>query len=126
MEATQSQMLSILELILPREILEHFIVINLVIQAKEVHLYLDERSEVPDEYKDEKLISKGFHPEAVIQDFPLRNKALYLHVRRRKWEVESTRKIVSKTWNLMANGTRYSNEFATFLKGLLGYLPDKF
>jgi hypothetical protein len=126
MEATQQQMLSILELILPREILEHFIVINLVIQPKEVHLYLDERNEVPDEYKDEKLVSKGFHSEAVIQDFPLRNKALYLHVRRRKWEVESTKKIVSKTWNLMADGTRYSNEFATFLKGLLGYLPDKF
>ena len=126
MEATQAQMLSILELILPREILEHFIVINLVIGPKEVHLYLDERPEVPDEYQGEKLISKGFHPEAVIQDFPLRNKALYLHVRRRKWEVESTKKIVSKTWNLMADGTRYSTEFATFLKGLLGYLPDKF
>jgi hypothetical protein len=126
MEATEAQMLSILELILPREILEHFIVINLVIGPKEVHLYLDERPEVPDGYKGEKLISKGFHPEAVVQDFPLRNKALFLHVRRRKWEVESTKKIVSKTWNLMADGTRYSNEFATFLKGLLGYLPDKF
>ena len=31
MEATQVQMLSILELILPREVLEHFIVINLVL-----------------------------------------------------------------------------------------------
>ena len=126
MEATQEQMLSILELILPKEILEHFTVINLEIQTKEVHLYLEERNEVPDEYKNEKLISKGFHPEAVIQDFPLRNKALYLHVRRRKWEVGSTSKIVSKSWDLMAEGTRYSNEFATFLKGLLGYLPDKF
>ena len=126
MEATQEQMLNILELILPKEIQDHFTVTNLLIQPKEVHLYLDERNEFPDEYKDEKLISKGFHSEAVIQDFPLRNKALYLHVRRRKWEVESTKKIVSKTWNLMANGTRYSNEFATFLKGLLGYLPDKF
>ena len=126
MEATQEQMLSILELILPREILENFIVINLVIQPKEVHLYLDERNAVPDDYNDEKLVSKGFHPEVLIQDFPLRNKALYLHVRRRKWEVESSKKIVSKTWNLMAEGTRYSTEFATFLKGLLGYLPDKF
>ena len=126
MEATQEQMLSILELVLPKEILEHFVVINIEIQSKEVHLYLDERNEIPVEYKHEKLISKGFHPVAVIQDFPLRNKALYLHVRRRKWEIESTGKIVSKTWNLMAEGTRYSNEFATFLKGLLGYLPDKF
>ena len=126
MEATKEQMLSILALILPKEILEYFTVTNLLIQDKEVHLYLDERNEVPDVYGNEKLISKGFYPEAVIQDFPLRNKALYLHVRRRKWEVESTQKIVSKTWNLTADGTRYSNEFATFLKGLLGYLPDKF
>lgn len=126
MEATKEQMLSILALILPKEILEYFTVTNLLIEDKEVHLYLDERNEVPDMYSNEKLISKGFYPEAVIQDFPLRNKALYLHVRRRKWEVESTQKIVSKTWNLTAEGTRYSNEFATFLKGLLGYLPDKF
>lgn len=126
MEATHEQMLSILELILPREIQEYFTVVKLTNHPKEVHLFLDERNEVPDEYKGEKLVSKGFHPEAVIQDFPLRNKALYLHVRRRKWEVESSKKIVSKTWNLSAEGTRYSNEFAAFLKGLLGYLPDKF
>ena len=126
MEATHEQMLNILELILPKEILQYFTVTNLTTQAKEVHLFLDERNEVPDELKGEKLISKGFHPEAVIQDFPLRNKALYLHVRRRKWEVESSKKIVSRSWNLSAEGTRYSNEFAAFLKGLLGYVPDKF
>lgn len=126
MEATHEQLLSILELILPKEILEYFTVTNLTNQSKEVHLFLDERNEIPDEYKGEKLVSKGFHPESVVQDFPLRNKALYLHVRRRKWEVESSKKIVSRTWNLSAEGTRYSNEFAAFLKGLLGYLPDKF
>lgn len=126
MEATHEQMLSILELILPKEILQYFTVTNLTTQAKEVHLFLDERNEFPHEYKGEKLLSKGFHPESVVQDFPLRNKALYLHVRRRKWEVESSKKIVSRSWNLSAEGTRYSNEFAAFLKGLLGYLPDKF
>lgn len=126
MEATQEQLLSLLELILPKEILQYFTVTNLITQDKEVHLFLDERNEIPDEFKGEKLISKGFYPESVIQDFPLRNKALLLHVRRRKWEVESSKKIVSKTWNLSAEGTRYSNEFAAFLKGLLGYLPDKF
>lgn len=124
MEATQEQMLSILELILPKEILDYFIIVDLQILPKEVHLYIDEKNIVPEEYKQEKLTSKGFHPEAIIQDFPLRDKALYLHVRRRKWAVESSGQVVSKTWNLSATGTRYSNEFASFLKGLLGYLPD--
>lgn len=126
MEVTQEQMLRMLELILPKEILKHFTVTDLKVLPKEVHLFLDEVNEVPVEYKSEKLLSKGFFPEAVIQDFPIRNKALYLHVRRRKWEVESTGKIVCKRWDLMAEGTRYSKEFAVFLKGLLGYLPDKF
>lgn len=122
--ATQEQMLSLLELILPQEILEYFVIVGLKIQPKEIHLYIDEKNIPPQEYNQEKLTSKGYHPEAIIQDFPLRSKALYLHVRRRKWKVESTRQIVSKTWNLSATGTRYSNEFASFLKGLLGYLPD--
>ena len=85
MEATQEQMLSILELILPKEILEYFVIVDLQIQPKEVHLYIDEKNIVPQEYKEDKLTSKGFYPEAIIQDFPLRNKALYLHVQRRKW-----------------------------------------
>jgi len=32
----------------------------------------------------DKLESKGFHSKIVIQDFPIRNKAVYLHVLRRR------------------------------------------
>jgi len=31
---------------------------------------------------------------------------------------------VSKDWQLVAKGTRHSNEFAAFLKEFLGYIPD--
>ena len=122
---SKEQYLSLIEQILPLEILEYFEVKDIQIQSKEIHLYLDELNTVPEGYSGEKLTSKGFHSEAIIQDFPLRNKALYLHVRRRRWEVESSGKVVSRTWNLVAEGTRYSKEFASFLKGLLGYLPNK-
>lgn len=122
---SKEQYLSLIEHILPLEILEYFEVKDIHIQPKEIHLYLDELNTVPEGYSGEKLTSKGFHPEAIIQDFPLRDKALYLHVRRRRWEVESSRKVVSRTWDLVAEGTRYSKEFASFLKGLLGYLPNK-
>lgn len=123
MDAKKEQLKNLLELILPTEILEYFTIINLEIFPKEVHLFIDENNTTPEECKSEKLISKGFHPEAVIQDFPLRDKALFLHVRRRKWEVESTGKIVSRSWKLTAEGTRYSKEFASFLKELLGFIP---
>ena len=74
----------------------------------------------------EKVSSKGFHSEVVIQDFPIRDKKVFLHVRRRRWLVESTNKIVSRDWNTVAKGTRLTGEFAAFLKGLFGYLPNKF
>lgn len=38
-ELKSSQMLGLLELILPKEILEYFTITNLLIQNKEVHLY---------------------------------------------------------------------------------------
>ena len=124
MDANREQLLSLLNLILPEEILEYFTIVNLEIRPHEVHLFIDEKNSIPEEFKKEKLISKGFYPESVIQDFPLRDKPLFLHVRLRKWVVESTGKVVSKTWKLTAEGTRYSKEFASFLKELLGFLPS--
>src|SRR5690554_7339621 len=98
MDANKDQLLSLLHLILPEEILDYFTIVNLEIRPHEIHLFLDEKNCIPEEFKKRKLISKGFYPESVIQDFPLRDKPLHLHVRRRKWVVESTGKVVSKTW----------------------------
>ncbi len=72
----------LIRLILPSEIFDYFEIIRLDIQDKEVHVYLDERNIIPEPYKDEKLLSKGFHTASKIQDFPIRDKAMFLHVRR--------------------------------------------
>jgi len=47
-----------------------------------------------------------------------------LHVRRRRWLVEELNKVISRDWDLVAEGTRYTQGFATFLKGIIGYLPN--
>jgi hypothetical protein len=106
-------------------LIHYFTVINIKVEDKLVHVYLDEIDNKPEACLKEKLTSKGFHAEVVIQDFPIRKKAVFLHVRRRKWLVESTGKLVSKSWDLTAEGTRYTKSFADFLKGLFGQLPDK-
>ena len=50
-----------------------------------LHLYLEEKNyEVSDVAKDN-LLSKGFMPEITIQDFPIRDKRVFLHVKRRRW-----------------------------------------
>jgi len=120
MTAINDHYQSLVKLILPSEIFDYFEITNLVVEERVVHVYLNERDIKPTVYLDQKLTSKGFHPESVIQDFPLRNKAVFLHIRRRRWLVESTGEVVSRDWDSVAEGTRYTKSFADFLKGLLG------
>lgn len=53
------------------------------------------------------------------------SRALFLHVRRRKWQVESSGHIISREWDITSKGARYTKGFAAFLKELFGQLPDK-
>ena len=64
--------------------------------------------------------SKGFSDAVTIRDFPIRNKGVDLVVRRRKWYDKVSKRYFSETYDLKAEGTRYSKEFAAFLKGLYG------
>jgi hypothetical protein len=113
----------LVKLLLPTELFDYFEITNLVIEDRSVAVFLDERDIKPAVWSGQKLTSKGFHPESIIQDFPIRNKAVFLHVRRRRWLVESTKEVVSRDWDSVAEGTRYTKSFADFLKGLFGQLP---
>ena len=115
----------LLKLVLPDEIFEYFEIVNLSVDTKSIHVYLDERDIKPLKYKKEKLTSKGFHSEVVIQDFPIRRKAAMLHVRRHRWLIEATGEVVSREWDSVAEGTRYTKDFASFLKGVLGHVPNQ-
>lgn len=116
---------TLLKLLLPEEIFEYFEIVHVVSGENEVHIHLDEKAIKPEGYELVRLISKGFHPAAIIQDFPLRDKAMFLHIRRRRWFSESTKKIVERDWNSVAKGTRLTKGFATFLKGVFGQLSNQ-
>lgn len=120
MSNQNNQFLALIKLILPEEIFEYFDFTNVEVIDNQVHAYLEEHDIKPYKFKDEQLTSKGFHKEIIIQDFPLREKPLYLHVRRRRWQIESTGEVVSRDWDSVAKGTRMTKDFATFLKGLFG------
>jgi hypothetical protein len=81
-------------------------------------LSLSEKNQHPEEYAGQVLISKGYFEEITVKDFPIRGKACYLKVKRRRWLNEDTGKIVSIDWQLVAKGTRMTKEFASFLKAL--------
>ena len=115
----------LLRLILPGEIFDFFDVIKVDAYEKEVHLFVDENNVLPYGFNKGEYQSKGFYPEAIIQDYPLRDKAVFIHARRRKWQNVLTSEILSNNFNLTENGTRYSPGFASFLKGILGFVPNQ-
>src|SRR5512133_695732 len=104
----------LVKLFLPTEIFEYFEIKDVVVKDRSVAVFLDERDLKPAGYSSQRLTSKGFHPEAIIQDFPLRNRPVFLHVRRRRWLIESAGEVVSRNWDSVAEGTRYTKSFADF------------
>lgn len=106
--------LGLLKLILPEELFDYFELINVEVRDNQVHVYLDEVDLKPAGYEKEKLISKGFHGPVTIQDFPLRDKPMFLHIRRSRWQIKSTREVISRNWDTVAKGTRMTKGFAAF------------
>ena len=109
----------VLSLFLPDGILEYFDIVSEITQDTCFILYLEEKNIVPDEISSLNLHSHGFHPEVEVQDFPIRGKAVYLRIKRRRWKDIDTGKVYSRDWRIVAHGTRITAEFGSFLKELL-------
>ncbi len=102
-----------ISILLPEGILEYFALVDVRKSDKDYHLFLDELANPPAENG---YHSKGFTEQAIVQDFPLRGKPVYLHIRRRKWLNLKTKEITTSSFDLTHLGTQISQEFAAFLK----------
>ena len=108
--------LELLKLFLPEILVEYFELTSTKTEGETLHLYFEELNKPPVEHSSKALISKGFHDEITVQDFPLRGKRVFLHIKRRRWTDKQTSSIIQRDWNLVAKGSRMTEEFAAFLK----------
>jgi hypothetical protein len=117
------KLLELIKYVFPGEIVSYFELIEIKKEDETLHLHMDELNVLPPEYAHFKLSGNGFYESSTIKDFPLRDKKVLLHVRRRRW-IDESGKSYSRDWDLVARGTRYSKELASFLKEEFGYTPD--
>lgn len=117
---------TLLAFMLPKDINENFNLTDVSDEPFEdcpaLHLHLEEKPLQPEKYP--QAIPNGFHKEAVVTDFPMRDKVVVLHIKRRRWKDAEGKSLPSKEIPLAAKGTRISCEFAAFLKDVLGLEPD--
>ncbi len=111
----------LLKLLLPEFLIEHFEVIKFEEIDKILHLSFEEKNTTPKEFSSLMMQSKGFLPEIIVDDFPLRGKTVKLHIKRRRWTDVKSGNIIQRDWNLIAKGTRMTTEFAEFLKKISRY-----
>lgn len=113
--------IELLKLVLPEFLIEYFELVRTQTLEETLHIYFEEKAGIPKEFNNLELVSKGFLNEITIQDFPLRGKHVYLHVKRRRWTDKVSGDIVQRDWNLVAKGTRLTSDFAFFLKEINRY-----
>ena len=111
-------LLPLANLLLPEVLVTYFDLKKHEVKGEELHFYFTEQNNAPDADSGSNLHSKGFFPEATVQDFTIRGKNVFLHIIRRRWVDRDTGTLVTRDWQLVAKGTRITSEFATFLKGI--------
>lgn len=105
-------------LLLPCGVLDYFEIINVCLSETQVLIYLEEKNNLSPDIAS-CYESKGFYPAVVANDFPVRGKRLVLNLRRRRWINKQTGEYYNRDFSLIAEGTRITQEFASFLKGSL-------
>ena len=108
---------------LPAGLLAHFTIIEIKelgdVASKELfyEISLEENNEIPKKYEVGNYESKGFYSEVTIQDFPIRGKAVYLLIKRRRWRHKHNPKdIIRNDYSFIAEGSKLTRELADFLK----------
>lgn len=104
-------------LLLPEGTLDYFNISDVKESSSEIVIYLEEKNELPGEYSTVKVESKGFYDPVVVRDFPIRGKNLFLNIRA-PVDLKDEGRYVSRNWKLVAEGSRMTHEFASFLKEL--------
>lgn len=118
--------LSLLSLFLPEGLLSYFDVVGFdkapitdSLYANRLTIFLEEKKEVPEAYKNYRYKASGFMEPRVVDDYPIRDNLVSLSLKRRRWDVFVDEKWikVNRSWgDFIAQGTRLSKEFAAFLK----------
>lgn len=108
----------LLRAILPDVLIDNFDIVSFDKSDDRFDIFLDEKKvQIKEDKTNPDIIAYGFGEYRTIQDYPIRGRSTYLHVRKRKWLDKSSNEIFSYDWDLSEfDGTRLNAEFVSFLK----------
>ncbi len=115
----------VLEYFLPSELLKYFTITKITkkvdtkTKEEDIEIELEEINKIPTGYDSTQYESKGYFEPKRIQDFPIRGKAVYLVIKRRRWRHKINKdEIITNDYSFVADGSKLTQELADFLKGI--------
>lgn len=116
-----------LGLLIPEEILEYFALSGISESNQAIELKLTERKDlIPASLQGMDVVLDGFCNPIELQSFPLKGKAAFIKLYRRRWKQRGQRSHQSNSYDFAASGTKATHMFGAFLKGAFGLTPDSF
>lgn len=115
-------------MIVPKEITDNFELIEIVEKTNMITLSFEElTSRIPNPLRGKEVVLDGYLNQLELQTFPLKDKTVYIALRRRRWkEKGDTKQSYSNTYELHIEGMKTTKEFGAFLKEEFGLQPDEY
>jgi len=111
----------------PSELMEYFMIADFqtlcsLENRKEYWLIdFEEKNDLPNGFPALEYESKGFMESKLIQDFPIRGRAVFFRIKKRRWRHKQTGSIVKRDFSFIADGSKFTQELSDFLKDGGGY-----
>ena len=118
----------LLKLIVPKEITDNFELIEIIERTNMITLSFEEfSSRIPKPLQGKEVVLDGYLNQLELQTFPLKDKTVYIALRRRRWkEKGDSKQSYSNTYELHVEGMKTTKEFGAFLKEEFGLQPDEY
>ncbi len=118
---------NLIQQLFPEELTIHFDIstyeILCSLETKEEYwlITFEEKNILPDGYLPAEYEFKDFVKSKMIQDFPLRGKAVYLQIVKRRWRHKTSKKTIKRDYSFIADGSKFTQELSDFLKDASEY-----
>jgi len=107
---------------------QHFEIKGIRKSIDRLDLRLEERPELVPATLSGKpnVVLDGFCNELELQTYAVNERAVFLHIFRRRWKEKGCDKHYSNEYDLHPPGVKATHDFATFLKEKVGCTPEQY
>jgi len=124
----QSELIKqLMSLLIPEELIDNFEISKLIKRKSYYELRIEEREYlIPQALKEKEVVLDGFCNPIELQSFPIKGRAFYIKVYRRRWKEKGSNIHYSNKYDLHYEGMKSTKEFGNFLKEAFGYTPAEY